>query len=92
MELLSIQSPTEIMNLIGPQVLYFNRRVTRLEIAKRVSMISNEQVRCAFKKYFVNGRPSLVVYGNKNKISDIATSYMTSANKMLLQNINYIKH
>ena len=55
-------------------------------------MISNEQVRAAFKKYFVNGHPSIVVYGNKNKISDIATSYMTSANKMLLQNINYIKH
>lgn len=91
-ELLSIQSPTELLNLIGTQIIYLNRRISRLEIAKKVSSITNEQVRNAFTKYFVNGNPSIVAYGQKNIIENITKYYINYANSLLVNNARYIKH
>ena len=91
-ELLSIQSPTELLNLIGTQIIYLNRRISRLEIAKKVSSITNEQVRNAFTKYFVNGNPSIVAYGQKNRIENITKYYINYANSLLVNNARYIKH
>lgn len=44
-ELLNIQSASDVMQQIGPQVLYLNRRVPRSEIAKRVAHIDGYHIR-----------------------------------------------
>lgn len=38
-ELMSIQSASDVMQQIGPQMLYLDRRVPRSEIARRVSHV-----------------------------------------------------
>ena len=44
-ELMSIQSASDVMQQIGPQMLYLNRRVPRSEIAKRVSHLDATYMR-----------------------------------------------
>lgn len=44
-ELMSIQSATDVMQQIGPQMLYLNRRVPRSEIARRVSHADADYMR-----------------------------------------------
>ena len=50
-ELLNLQSPTDVLQLIGPQVLYLNRRVHRSEIAKRISYLDNSTLRRVYKDW-----------------------------------------
>lgn len=51
-ELLNIQSPADVMQLIGPQILYLNRRVSRAEIAKRVSYFDNKNLKKIARHWF----------------------------------------
>jgi len=50
-ELLNIQSPQDIMQLIGPQILYLNRRVHRSEMAKRISYFDNKQLSRVYRQW-----------------------------------------
>ena len=51
-ELLNIQSPSDVMQLIGPQILYLNRRVSRAEIAKRVAYFDNNNLKKICRHWF----------------------------------------
>ena len=44
-ELMSIQAASYVMQQIGPQMLYLNRRVPRSEIARRVSYADADNMR-----------------------------------------------
>lgn len=50
-ELLNIQSPTDVLQLLGPQILYLNRRVHRSEIAKRVSYYDTNSLKKVYKEW-----------------------------------------
>jgi len=62
-ELLNIQSPADVLQLIGPQILYLNRRVTRSEIAKRVSFFDNKNLQKVCRHWLHDAEPSIVAYG-----------------------------
>ena len=57
-ELMSIQSATDVMQQIGPQMLYLNRRVPRSEIARRVSHADADYMRQLCYKWFYDAEPS----------------------------------
>ncbi len=62
-ELLTIQSSSDIMQQIGPQMLYFNRRVPRSEIAERVSNLDANHIKNVCNEWFYNAEPSLTNWG-----------------------------
>jgi hypothetical protein len=62
-ELLSIQSATDIMQQIGPQMLYLNRRVPRSEIAQRVSNIDAYHMKHLCNEWFYDAEPSFTNWG-----------------------------
>jgi predicted Zn-dependent peptidase len=62
-ELLQIQSAQDVMQQIGPQILYLNRRVPRSEIAKRVSNIDGYHIRQLAYKWFYDAEPSVTAWG-----------------------------
>merc|ERR1711976_576790 len=62
-ELLNIQSPSDVMQLIGPQILYLGRRVHRSEIAKRVAHFTNKDLIRVMNEWVRDGEPSIVAHG-----------------------------
>lgn len=58
-ELAQIQTVSDIMQSIGPQILYLNRRVHRSEIAKRVSHIDANHLKNLCTEWF-NGTPTSI--------------------------------
>jgi hypothetical protein len=76
MDLLNIHTANDLMYLIGPQMVYFGRRVSSKEIAENVNKVTKEDIYRVMKKWFVNGRPSLVGCGNKRKINEIINHYI----------------
>jgi processing peptidase subunit beta len=59
-ELASLESTAEIMQTIGQQVLYWNRRVPCCEIAKRIASISPKDIKNTCYKWFYDGVTSLL--------------------------------
>ena len=62
-ELLSIQSPSDVLQFIGPQIQYLGRRVHRSEIAKRISYLDSNSVRKVAYEWLFDAEPSVVAYG-----------------------------
>jgi mitochondrial-processing peptidase subunit beta len=62
-ELTSMQSATDIMQQIGAQMLYLNRRVPRSEIAQRVSHIDAYHMRHLANEWFYDAEPSFTNWG-----------------------------
>jgi len=62
-ELLSIQSPSDVLQFIGPQIQYLGRRVHRSEIAKRISYITSDSVQKVAREWLYDAEPSIVAYG-----------------------------
>jgi len=86
-ELLSIQSPSDVLQLIGPQMIYLNRRVTRTEIAKRVAFFDNNSLMKVMKHWCRDAEPSIVAYGAIESLAATgsykfykANSYITTLN------------
>lgn len=63
MELLSIDTTTDALQQIGPQMLYLNRRVPKSEIAMRASSIDNKHLRQVCNKWLTNSQPSITNWG-----------------------------
>ena len=62
-ELMAIQSASELMQQIGTQLLYFNRRVTRTEIAQRVSHHDARFMKNLCYEWFYDAEPSFTNWG-----------------------------
>ena len=62
-ELMSIQSASDVMQQIGPQMLYLNRRITRPEIAKRVSHLDAYHMKHMCNEWFYDAEPSFTNWG-----------------------------
>jgi processing peptidase subunit beta len=86
-ELLSIQSPADVLQFIGPQIQYLGRRVHRSEIAKRISYLTSDTVRKVAREWLFDAEPSVVAYGPVEAVAGISSyryfkinSYVTSLN------------
>ena len=53
-ELLSVQSASDTMQQYGPQFVNLDRKVTRTEIARRVSSMDAKYLQKVCKKWFVD--------------------------------------
>jgi processing peptidase subunit beta len=88
-ELLNIQSPTDVLQLIGPQVLYLGRRVHRSEIAKRVAYLDNHQMMKICREWLSDAEPSIVAYGAIESLTMTASYKFFKYNTYVTTN-NYL--
>ena len=68
MELLMIESTTDSLQQIGPQMLYLCRRVTKTEIAHRVAGITTEDLQEASREW-LQARPSVTFWGPTKSVA-----------------------
>lgn len=81
-ELMSIQSATDVMQQIGPQMLYLNRRVPRSEIAQRVSHMDAYHMRHLCNQWFYDAEPSFTNWGAIESTSSIGSYKYFKVNTM----------
>lgn len=72
-DLLSIQSPADVLQFIGPQIQYLNRRVHRSEIAKRVAHINSDSLKRVCREWLYDAEPSVVAYGPIESLSGVGS-------------------
>eukprot|EP00347_Sterkiella_histriomuscorum_P022409 403338596 len=70
-ELCMIESATDSLQQIGPQMLYLDRRVPKSEIAFRASNIDNKHLRQVCNKWFHNVEPSITNWGPSAGVSQV---------------------
>lgn len=68
-ELMHIESATDVLQQIGPQMLYLNRRVPKSEIAKRVSHIDAHHMKHLCYEWFYDAEPSFTNWGPIETVS-----------------------
>jgi len=81
-ELMSIQSATDVMQQIGPQMLYLNRRIPRSEIAQRVSHIDNYHMKHLANEWFYDAEPSFTNWGPIETVSSVGSYKYFKVNTM----------
>jgi processing peptidase subunit beta len=62
-ELMNIQTVSDVLQSIGPQILYLDRRVQRSEIAQRVSHIDSHHMKNVCYEHFYDTEPSITNWG-----------------------------
>ena len=50
-----METATDVLQQVGPQMLYLDRRVTKTEIATRVANIETSHLREVCRRYFKEG-------------------------------------
>ena len=85
-ELMSIQSATDVMQQIGPQMLYLNRRVPRSEIAARVSHLDAYHMRHLCNQWFYDAEPSFTNWGAIENTASIGSYKYFKVNAMATVN------
>ena len=88
-ELLSIQSPSDVLQMIGPQILYLGRRVHRSEIAKRVAHLDNQSVRKVAYEWLFDAEPSVVAHGPVEGLS-MLSSYKCFKLNTYINGLNFL--
>lgn len=68
-ELMEIQSVSDVMQTIGPQILYLDRRVPRSEIAQRVAHIDAYHMKNLCYEWFYDCEPSITAWGPIESVS-----------------------
>ena len=82
-ELMSIQSASDCMQQIGPQMLYLNRRIPRSEISQRVSHIDGYHMRNLAMEWFYDAEPSFTNWGPIEQTSSIGSYKYFKVNTMI---------
>lgn len=72
-ELMQIQTVSDVLQSIGPQLLYLNRRVHRSEIAQRVSYLDAHHMKNLCYEYFYDAEPSITNWGPIESVSSIGS-------------------
>jgi processing peptidase subunit beta len=86
-ELLNIQSPADVLQFIGPQIQYLNRRVHRSEIAKRISYLDANSVRKVANHWLFDAEPNIVAHGPIEGVSSLS-SYKYFKVNSFINNMN----
>jgi processing peptidase subunit beta len=79
---LNRESPTQIAQEIGPQILYLNRRIPRGEIAKRVAHIDNYHLKHLCNSWFYDAEPSFTNWGPIESVSSTGSYKYYKINTM----------
>ena len=72
-ELMQIQTVSDVLQSIGPQVLYLNRRVHRSEIAKRIAYMDAYHMKNLCYEWFYDAEPSITNWGPIEAVSSIGS-------------------
>ncbi|CAI2366411.1 unnamed protein product [Moneuplotes crassus] len=72
-ELMNIQTVSDVLQSIGPQILYLNRRVHRSEIAQRVSYLDAHHMKNLCYDYFYDAEPSITNWGPIEGVSSVGS-------------------
>lgn len=88
-ELLSIQTPSDVLQFIGPQIQYLGRRVPRSEIAKRISFLDAKSVQKVAYEWLFDAEPSIVAHGPIEGISSFS-SYKYFKTNSYINTINFL--
>lgn len=72
-ELMAIESATDVLQQIGPQMLYLNRRIERSEIAKRIAHIDNYHLKHTCYEWFYDAEPSFTNWGPIESVSHVGS-------------------
>lgn len=72
-QLMIKESPQDIANEIGPQILKLGRRLPRSEIAKRVAHIDNYHLRHMCNQWFYDAEPSFTNWGPIETVSSVGS-------------------
>jgi len=81
-ELCSIESASEVLQQIGPQMLYLNRRVPKSEIASRVAHIDNHHIKHLCNEWFYDAEPSFTNWGPIEGVSHAGSYKYFKVNTM----------
>jgi processing peptidase subunit beta len=81
-QLMSMQSATDILQQIGPQMLYLNRRVPRSEIAQRVSHMDAYHMKHMCNEWFYDAEPSFTNWGPIETVSSAGSYKYYKVNTM----------
>jgi predicted Zn-dependent peptidase len=87
-ELLNIQSPNEYLQLIGTQLLYFNKIISKYDFAKKICEITSKDLSNCIKNYFIDKKPSIVYYGPTNFLFPQNSYYSNEIKKRFLNGLN----
>jgi processing peptidase subunit beta len=80
--LLNRESPSQIAQEIGPQILYLGRRLARSEIAKRVAHIDNYHLKHVCNEWFYDAEPSFTNWGPIESVSQVGSYKYFKVNTM----------
>lgn len=72
-ELMQIQTVSDVLQSIGPQILYLNRRVQRSEIAQRISQFDAHHMKNLCYEWFYDAEPSITNWGPIEGVSSIGS-------------------
>lgn len=81
-KLLRTEAPSDLVQEIGPQLLYLNRRVPRSEIAKRVAHIDNYHIKHLCNQWFYDAEPSFTNWGPIEQVSMVGSYKYFKINTM----------
>lgn len=80
--LLNRESPAQIAQEIGPQILSLGRRLARSEIAKRVAHIDNYHLKHLCNQWFYDAEPSFTNWGPIESVSSVGSYKYFKINTM----------
>lgn len=81
-KLMTRESPSEVVQEIGNQILSLNRRVPRSEIAKRVAHLDNFHIKHLCNDWFYDAEPSFTNWGPVEGVSQVGSYKYFKINTM----------
>jgi len=74
-ELLQLEVGAEVIQTLGSQLIYMNRRVPKSEIAKRVAALDSNYLKSVFQRWFKGQTPSLAFHGKLDQVEKMYHVY-----------------
>lgn len=67
-EILQHENQNDISQAIGNNLMYYDRRVCRSELAERVSSVGKEDIQKVVKDVMLNGKVQVTIWGNTDAV------------------------
>ena len=67
-EILQHENQNDISQAIGNNLMYYDRRVCRSELAERVSSVSKEDLQKVVREVMVDGKVQVTIWGNVDAV------------------------
>ncbi|CAG9314712.1 unnamed protein product [Blepharisma stoltei] len=70
-ELLAIEAGSDMIQTLGCQLIYMDKKVPKTEIASRIAAMDKKYLEATYKKWFSEGDTALAIYGPTSTIQRI---------------------